>query len=198
MGGIIIKKRITVIITILIISCFTINFSYALWNHNAEVKFKLTISKPEYDDNDCICGKYSTIQEGIDLLKYTQFNKFYNRMDRFKSTLQARISQLNGLPFGGITYDELSTECNNYRNVDIAAFGNTINVYGTCINNLATFYRNSPQSEKDKVPDFWTQYNNLWSLSNQLWSKRQELYDMVNQVWSAGEAKIDYNKGKKK
>lgn len=185
-------KKLSVVVFMLIMSGALCSISYALWRHNTEVRFKLTISQPVHD-TDCFNCTYSTIQEGIDLHKNVQYPKYYNRMDNFKSQLQARITELNNLPFGGITYQELSDECNRYRNVDIAGFGTIIDNFGTCIDKLATFYKNSTKTEKSKVPDFWAQHNNLWDLSDQLWNKRQELYDTVNALWAAGESKIDYN-----
>jgi hypothetical protein len=141
---------------------------------------------------------YDTIQEGIDLLKDIQYPKIYNRMDAFENQLEARIVELNALPFGGITYDELSQECNDYRNVDIARLRDCVSTYGQCcINNLTAIYNSLTWEEKCQIPDFWDQHSNLWGLSDQLWNKYDELYDIGNEVWEAGENKIDYNNGGK-
>ncbi|MDT3699987.1 MAG: hypothetical protein RO469_11245 [Thermincola sp.] len=190
------KKQGIIIVFILIASYFLTTESFALWKQDAEVKFTLNISQPQEEGFGC--GNYSTIQEGIDMLKDIKYNYIYNKMDQFESELAARVIELNNLPFGGITLAELQEECNNYRNVDITGFGTIINKYGDCINKLADFYRNSTQEEKNQVPDFWDQHNTLWDLHTQLWDKRQGLYDAVNAVWQAGEAKIDYNHGGKK
>jgi hypothetical protein len=191
-------KRFIAVLTafILILTAAVINKSYALWRQNAEVKFTLTISQPPQENGCCICGKYTTIQEGIDLLKHVQFPKIYGNMDLFKGQLNARAKELENLPFGGITYDELKAEVDQYRDVDIQAFVNCINTYADCIRNLNAFYQNSTEEEKQQVPDFWSQHSNLWSLHTQLWSKHNELYTAVNAVWAAGEKKIDYNKDK--
>ena len=186
-------KKLSVVALILIVSGALFSISYALWRHNAEVRFRLTITQPVHNEFECPGCIYNTIQDGIDLHKNVRYPALYDMMDRYKSQLQARVTELNNLPFGGITYQELSAECNRYRDVDITGFGDMITGYGTCIRRLADFFNSSTQEAKNEVPDFWTQHNNLWSLHNQLWSKRQELYDAVNAVWSVGQSKIDYN-----
>lgn len=186
-------KNLIFVITLLIIVTAIIGTSFALWGHNTEVKFKLSISRPEDDDNSCICGTYSSIQEGIDLLKDIQYPKIYDRMDAFVSQLQERIIELNNLPYGGITFDELSQERDQYVNVDIMGFKKCIETYGQhCIQNLKEFYEQSPQEEKQQVPDFWAQHDMLWRLSDQLWDRYSELYRVVDEFWEAGERKIKY------
>lgn len=166
---------------------------YGLWGHNADVRFKLTISKPEGEEDFCICGTYTTIQEGIDLLKDVQYPKIHNRMVAFEDRIRGRIAELNELPFGGITSEELSQEYKQYMNVNIPRFRNHVSTYGShCINELAAFYRRSTKEEQDQVPDFWQQHTHLWSLSDQLWDKLDELYPVVNEFLKAGQKKIDY------
>ena len=191
-------KKFMVLAAVLLAAAVLLQISYGIWRHDAEVGFRLTITRPA--DGDCECcnpGTYTTIQEGIDLLKNKVYNCIYNKMESFKSQLNARITELENLPFGGITFEELSAEVKQYREVDIARFGRCITKYGSYINELAQFYRNSPKEEKDKVPNFWDQYDGLWLLSDQLWYKRDELYDVVDDLWAVGESKIDYNKGSK-
>jgi len=174
---------------------FLIDVAFALWNNNSEVKFTLTISQPE-QAGDCGCGNYSTIQEGINLLKNEKYNYINNMMDQFAVLLENRISQLQNLPFGDITFAELNAEVNAYRQVNIKAFGDCIGMYGDCINILSALYRKASQKEKQEVPDFWDQHTQLWNLHGLLWDKRDELYSLVNEVWRVGETKIDYNKKK--
>lgn len=174
---------------------------YALWRHNTEVVFNLTISEPEQGDGCCVCGMYDTVQEGIDLLRDVQYPKVYNRLDAFKNQIEARIIELEALPYGGITFDELSQERNQYM-ADIAEFRECVRTYGQCcINTLTAIYNSLTWQEKSQIPDFWTQHSNLWDLSDQLWYKLDELYDVVDEFWEVGESKIDYNnsanKGKK-
>ena len=190
------KKPAVIIFLILLMSIFLVSASFAFWKHDAEVKFTLNIAQP--DDGEFSCGDYTTIQEGIDLLADIKYFYIYDLMIEFENELDARVVELNNLPFGGITLNELREECNYYRNVDISRFGDIIDQYGNCIRKLADFYRNSSQEEKDQVPDFWTQHTMLWGLHTQLWNKRQDLYDVVEEVWEAGEEKIDYNHGGKK
>ncbi|HHW31913.1 MAG TPA: hypothetical protein GXX20_09625 [Clostridiaceae bacterium] len=106
--------------------------------------------------------------------------------------LYARIDELNNLPFGGITYEELDAEVNKYRNVDIEGFGNCIETYGNCIVTLGEFYENSTPEEKKQVPNFWTESSGLWILHSQLWTKRSELYIVVSELWTAGQSKINW------
>lgn len=186
-----ISKLKVFIITLLIAALF-LGASYAIWRHDAEVGFRLTIKMPAGSGGECPPVEYTTIQEGIRVLKNNVYNCMYNKMESYKNQLNARITELKRLPFGGITYDELSSEVDEYRNVDIAGFGTCINRYGTYINDLAAFYNSSTEDEKNEVPDFWDQHDQLWQLSDQLWHKRQELYDVVDALWSVGESKIDY------
>ncbi len=165
---------------------------YALWRHSTSVRFKLTILKPAEDDIGCVCGTYATIREGIDLL-HIQHAKIRDRMDEFAARLQARIEEIEALPYGGITYEELKEERNRYVNVDIKNFRDYIITFGShCINGLAKFYNQSSKEEKDQVPDFWEQHGILWDLSDELWDRHDGLYDLVNEFWKAGEKKIDW------
>jgi|GEM_PF-3228418 len=190
------KKPAVIVLLTLAVSVFLVSGSFAFWRHDAEVKFTLNIAKPE--DGEFNCGDYATIQEGIDLLAEIKYFHIYDMMLDFENELEARVVELNNLPFGGITLQELQAECTDYRNVDIAGFGDIINRYGNCINKLADFYRNSSPEEKAQVPDFWNQHSRLWGLHSDLWVKRQDLYNAVDEVWEAGEEKIDYNHGGKK
>lgn len=192
-----IKKLRLLIITLLTAILF-FGTSYAIWRHNAEVSFRLTIKKPADSECECDPGTYTTIQEGINRLRINVYNCIYNKMERFKNQLKARITELENLPFGSITYEELSAEVQNYRNVDINGFGKCINKYGSYINDLVKFYNNSSDEEKNEVPDFYDQHDGLWRLSDQLWHKRDELYDVLDALWSVGESKIDYNKKESK
>lgn len=171
-----------------------INASYALWNHDAEVAFTLTITEPDQGGEDFQCGSYDTIQEGIDLLKDVKFAYIYELMGQFQNELEARVSELNDLPFGGITESELQAECDGYRD-RVENFGTMIHKYGRCINALAQFYNSSSQEEKNQVPNFWSIHTMLWSLHGELWDKRGDLYDGVNEVWETGQEKIDYIQG---
>lgn len=186
-------KKLVLIVSILILFVLFLNGSYALWRHNTEVKFTLTISQPEEDYSCCICGKYSTAQEGMDLLINVQYPKIFGKMEQFKNQLYARANELDNLPFGSITYDELKAETDHYRNVDIKAFGNCINTYGDCIDTLGDFYDNLSEEEKNQIPDFWDELSGIWNLHSQLWTKRGELYTAVDAVWEAGHRKIDYD-----
>jgi hypothetical protein len=182
------KPAITMVF-VLILSFFLTNASFALWKHDSEVRFTLTISQPQ-DEFDC--ENYDTIQEGIDIHRDIRYPYIYDRMDQFEAQLEARVIELNNLPFGGITLPELQAECNNYRTIVNSDFAALINGYGQCINKLANFYNNSSQEEKEQVPDFWSQHTMLWELHTQLWNRRQALYTAIDAVWRAGEAKIDY------
>lgn len=187
-----IKKIVSIIVLSIMVAAFLAGTGYGLWGHNTDVKFKLTISQPE-EDSCCICGTYTSIQEGIDLLKNVQYTKICNRMDRFKDRLRARIAELNNLPIGGITKDELSQEIDRYRNVDIKQITECISTYGSCcINELANFYNKSSEKEKMQVPDFWDQHDELWDLSDQLWDRCDELYDIVDEVEKVGKKKIKH------
>ena len=187
-------KRFAVVVLVLIAAYFLVSISFALWRHDSEVVFNLTISEPENEEG-CCCDNvtYTTIQEGIDVLRDEVYNCINNKLENYKDMLEARIVELNNLPFGGITLAELQAECGQYRNVDLVKFGNCINKYADCIDQLSDFYRHSTKAERNAVPDFWTQSNNLWTLHTQLWNKRNVLYGIVNEVWDAGEAKIDYD-----
>ncbi len=184
------KKPAVIILLALAVSVFLVSGSFAFWKQDAEVKFTLNIARP--DDGEFSCGDYATIQEGIDLLAEIKYFHIYDMMLDFENELEARVVELNNLPFGGITLQELQAECTYYRNVDLARFGNIINRYGNCINKLAAFYNNSSPEEKAQVPDFWNQHGELWGLHGDLWVKRQDLYNAVDKVWKAGEKKIDY------
>jgi len=184
-------KKLILSAILLVVAVFLIEKSYGLWDSRTDVRFRLTISWPENGD-DCICGKYTTIQEGIILLRDVQYNKLYSRMDAFEAQLRERIQELNNLPFGGITFDELSQERDYYMNVVIKGFRDCVNTFGSCINGLAKFYNNSAKEEKDKVSDFWDQHKHLWDLSDDLWDRIEPLYDVVNEFWEAGNRKIDY------
>jgi len=192
-------RKLKVFIITLLIAVFLLGTSYAIWKHDAEVSFRLTIKMSAGSGCEC-CNPvtYTTIQEGINKLKNDVYNCIYNKMENYKSKLYARIAELESLPFGDITYEELSAEVQQYRNTDIAGFGTCITKYGKYINDLAAFYNNSSQEKKDEVPDFWQQHDKLWWLSDQLWHKRDELYDIVDDLWDIGESKIDYNKKKNK
>lgn len=194
-GVVFIKKPVWISLTV-IFSILLIGTVYAVWSQTSEVKFRITISQSDHGCGDCTGGfRYQSINEGIQLLRQNAYTCLYQKMERYRLQLEARITELNELPFGGITNQKLQDECNRYRNVDIAGFGDCINKYGDLINELATFYNNSSQKEKDEVPDFWTQRSSLWDLRTQLWNKRQGLYNVVDDVWSAGRAKIDYKHG---
>lgn len=189
-------KKIALIIVILIagISIF-FGTSYALWRHNTEVKFNLTISEPEEEDESdyCVCGTYNTIQEGIDILRDIQYPRIYNRMDTFENQLCDRISEINDLPYGSITLPELKEERDYYMGI-IDELGSCVRTYGSCcIKGLEKFYKKATKEEQNQVPDFWTQHSELWDLSNQLWSKRNELYDAINAFWEAGLRKINFD-----
>ena len=183
-------KKSTIITLISILSITFFGTSYALWGQNAEVSFRLTISEPEHFDFDCPGCTYDTVQEGFDLHRFVQYPAAYNMMASYKDRLQDRVAELNSLPFGGITAQELSQEVNRYRD-ELGRFGDMINAFGTCIRRLADFYNSLPWEERSQIPDFWEKHDLLWSLSNNLWSKRSELYDAVNAVEAAGQAKID-------
>ncbi|NLZ92890.1 MAG: hypothetical protein GX922_02550 [Firmicutes bacterium] len=177
-----------IIILILLMSFLVIGTSYALWTQDSEIKFALTISTPP--EEEFTCGTYDTIQEGIDLLKGSKYNFIASRLDNFANMLAARVTELNNLPVGGITWDELLHECAEYRDVANNKFGGYLNKYGQCINKLANFYNQSTPEEKAAVPDFWDQHTALWALHSQLWNKRSTLYTAINEVQEAGETKI--------
>jgi hypothetical protein len=168
------------------------NASYALWNHDAEVTMVLTITPPDPDEEDFECGDYSTIQEGIYLLRDIKYPYLYEKTDDLQNVLEARIQQLNELPFGGITLEELQAEYDGYQS-KLDNLGTMINKYGQCINALGEFYNNSSQEEKGQVPDFWSIYSSLWNLHTELWVKRGELYNKLSEFWIVGHSKIDYN-----
>jgi len=186
-------KKILVSVAALLVAALLLETSYGIWRHNAQVSFRLTIARPSGGDSECSPGTYGTVQEGINLLKNNVYNCMYNKMEKYKKQLNERIKELESLPFGGITQEQLSNEVQEYRNVDIQKFGTCINRYGSYINDLSEFYRNSSEQEKENVPDFWDQYDDLWDLRDQLWHKRDELYDAVDNLWSVGISKIDFN-----
>jgi hypothetical protein len=189
-----IRRQIFIVVVIIIGTMLFTGISYGLWGHNADVKFKLTISKPE-DECCCICGTYSTIQEGIDLLRNVQYPKIYNRMDALKEQIEQRITELNALPFGGITLEELQQEYDQYKAKIDVKFYNCIETYGDCIRGLADFYERSSEEEKKQFPNFWKdEHSELWNLHSQLWTKRSSLYTVLSAFWTAGHQKIDYNK----
>ena len=179
----------TIFFVVLLVSIMFIGTSYALWRHDSEIKFTLTISFPENEFN---CGTYDTIQEGLELLKGCKYNFIVRRLDEFAGMLEARIEELNGLPVGGLSWDELREELKQYRKVDMEKYKSYIHKYKGCIDKLADFYRKSTPEEKEKVPDFWDQHKHLYDLHNELWTKWIALYPLINEVERLGQSKIDW------
>lgn len=182
---------------VLILSMICTSVSYGLWRYNSEVRFTLTISQPEVDYGCCICGKYTTVQEGLDLLSNVQYPKLYSRMDAFEKQLYARAEEINNMPPGSITYDELEAELEQYEEV-ILGFGNCITIYGDCIENLNKFYSNLPNEEQKEIQNFWVELSKRWTLHSQLWTKRSQLYTAWSAVRTAGLSKVNLKKDEDK
>jgi hypothetical protein len=180
--------NIFLMLAILVASIFLIKTSFALWSHKAAVGFTLNISQPQ--EEEFCCGHYTTIQEGINILRDIKYIYIYNKMDQFENALEARVVELNNLPPGGITLEELQEECKNYQNV-AKGLKNIIKQYKHCLDGLADFYRNSSQEDKDEVPDFWDQHNSLCDLQEQLKDEKlKDIEDLIKAVREAGKEKI--------
>lgn len=184
-----IKKILLFIpVIIIILSLLMMTFTFALWNKDTEVRFRLSISSPE---DDFVYPEYDTVSEGLEVIGEDLYTILCNKMGNFDFNLDDRLEELNNLHVGGITQQEVQQECNYYRNVVLAGFGDYINQYGRYINELGSFYSQLPQEEKDKYPDFWTnQFQELWAKFNHLWELRNQLYLLVNEVEQAGYAKV--------
>ena len=178
-------KKFRIVIPALLLPVLAFNINFALWNHNAEIRFRITITQPAPSYYDTIAGG---IQYNINI-----YESIKRDILSFKQQLMERIDEINELPFGCITQAELSQECLYYRNEVIAGFGERINGFGQAINELTDFYRNSSQEEKDEVPDFWEQHQALWDYFEILWSLRDELYSLVDEFEEAGQGKIYYD-----
>ena len=184
MLGVMDIRKIKWVIPVLLMPVLIFNISFALWKHDAEIRFRVTISQPAH-------GSYDTILEGI------QYNiAIYERIRpdilSFNQQLTERIAEINDLPYGGITFEELSQERNHYRSVVIPEFRERIQGFAQAINELTVFYKNSSQEEKNEVPDFWDYHQILWDYRVMLDNLCLELDDLVTEFWYAGEEKIDY------
>jgi hypothetical protein len=190
----VIKRRAVIaILSIILLSAIGasvfLGTGYALWRHNAEVRFSLTISQYEDELLFCVCGTYSTIKEGIEILRDRQYPGIYSSIDKLVNEIYVRTDEINNLPVGGITFQELSAERSVFMEA-IQMWRSYITQYGTCINTLTQVYNNSSIEEKSQVPDFWSHHSHLWSLRDDLWDKTEEFYNALDEFWEVGEQKI--------
>jgi hypothetical protein len=186
--------NIFLMLAILVASIFLIKTSFALWSHKAAVGFTLNISQPQ--EEECCCGSYQTIIEGIAALR-NKYDSIYNRMVSFEEALQARERELNELPPGGITKEKFEKECEYYKDV-IKKFGDEImdKYKNCCLKVLDDFYKNSSEEEKN-LAEQQAQEEYGMSLEalffqldfKHLKDKLNDLEDWVKKVEDAGKEK---------
>ena len=188
-------RKIIALLIIILLSLIFLNVGYGLWSHDTDVAFNLTISPPKDDGkgfNCCICGTYDTIEEGLTILETVQYDRIHNWMDEFEAQLKERTLELENMPIGSVTADEIRGEVARYREDIIGKeMGGCITTYGNhCLARIRELYQNPSSENKEEVVDFWKRYDGIWVSSDELWARRDKLYPEVDSLEQMGQSRV--------